>query len=245
MDSRQPNPPRTTATVWWTITALATFGIFAPSLFGMDGFNGGYAIAALCMLTAITGLIVAIIYTKMAGRLDKILKGENLLAHWTYSADEWQQYTEEEYKRQKSANKGLFIIIAVIALVMGTIFLIVDHRAGQWVFLTMIGLIVLIGFVAWFTAFYNHQQNKHTLGQVYFTPDAIYLNRQFHDFKSMWAKLESATLKGKTNQYIEFTYSAPTRTGRQNYEARVPVPRGKEEEAPKLVEKYRQNINMI
>jgi hypothetical protein len=238
MESNQSNPPRTTSNVWWIITAAAIFGIFAPELFGIKGFNGGFAISAVCILLAITGIIIALIYMARAGKLDRIFKGDNLLSHWTYSQDEWQQYTEEEYTRQKASNKGLFIVIAVISLVIGIIFFIVDPRYGKWVFFTMLGLILLIGLVAWFTAFYNHRQNKLNQGEVYFTPDAVYLNRQLHDFKSLGAKLDKVELKGKIHQYIEFTYSAPSRTDRQGYEARVPVPQGKDEEARKLVEKY-------
>jgi hypothetical protein len=234
----QPNPPRTTSNAWWIITALAIFGIFAPELLGLDGFNGGFAISAVCIFLAIMGIIIALIYMARARKLDKILKGTNLLAHWTYSQDEWQQFTEEEYKRQKAGNKGLFIIIAAISLVIGIIFFIIDHDAGKWVFLTMVGVVALIGFVAWFTAFYNHWQNKNSLGEVYFTPDAVYLNRQLHDFKSLDAKLENVALKGKLHPYIEFVYSAPTRAGRQDYQARVPIPQGKDAEARELVGKY-------
>jgi len=241
MDGKQPNPARTTATVWWIITAVAILGIFAPEFFGLKMFSGGAAISAVCILLAITGLIVALVYTARAGKLGKILNGSGLLAHWTYSQDEWQQYAEEEYQRQKSSSKGLFIIIAVISLVIGIVFFVADPRYGKWVFFSMVGLIALIAFVAWFTAFYNHQQNKNNRGEVFFTPDAVYINQQLHDFKSLNAKLENVTLKGKGQQYIEFTYSAPTRTGRQDYQARAPVPRGKDEEARKLVEKY-QNM---
>jgi Ca2+/Na+ antiporter len=238
MDNRQPNPPRTTSIVWWIITGLSVFGIFAPELFGLELFSGGAAISAICILLAISGLIVAVIYTARARKLDKVLKGSNLLAHWTYSQEEWQLYTEEEYKRQKEGNKGLFIMIAVISLVIGIIYFIADRQNGQWVFFSMVGLIALIGFVAWFTAFYNYGQNKNNRGEVYFTPDAVYINRQLHDFKSLDAKLEKTVLKGDRQKYIEFVYSAPTRTGRQDYEARVPVPWGKDDEARELVKKY-------
>jgi protein-S-isoprenylcysteine O-methyltransferase Ste14 len=238
MDGKLPNPPRTTSNVWWIITALAIFGIFAPELFGLKMFSGGAAISVVCILLAITGLIVALIYMARAGKLDKILKGSDLIAHWTYSPDEWQQYTEEEYQRQKSGNRGLFILIAVISLVIGIIYFIADHRNGQWVLLTMVGLIALMAFVAWFTAYYNHRQNKQNRGEAFFAPDALYINRQLHDFKGLGAKLENVALKGDSQQYIEFTYSAPTRTGRQDYQARVPIPQGKDDEARTLVEKY-------
>jgi hypothetical protein len=242
MDSSQVNPPRQTAIVWWIITALSIFGIFAPELFGLKGFNGGFAISAVCILLAITGLIVALIYMARAAKLDRILKGTNLLAHWIYSQDEWQQFTNEEYTRQKSSNKGLFIMISVISIIIGIAFFVADRRNGIWVLLSMIGLIGLMALVAWFTAFYNRRENQKRLGEVYITPEAVYINRQLCDFTSLGAKLEKTELKGDPPRYIEFVYSAPTRTGRQRYDTRVPVPGGKEKEARELVDKFNSRV---
>jgi len=102
----------------------------------------------------------------------------------------------------------------------------------------VLGALALIGLIAWFTAFYNHRQNRNNQGYAFFTPDAVYINRQLHDFKGMMSRLEKVDIKGDSGRYIEFIYSSPTRTGRQNYEARMPIPQGKDDEARKLVEKY-------
>jgi hypothetical protein len=98
------NPPRKTATIWCIITALAVFAIFAPHIFGMDELNGGFAISVLSFFLAITGIIVIIIYAKRASKLESMLKGNNLLAHWTYTPDEWRQYTEKEYQGEKGGS---------------------------------------------------------------------------------------------------------------------------------------------
>jgi hypothetical protein len=242
MESKPANPPRRTSNVWWIITAASVFGIFAPELLGIKGFDGGFAISGVCILLAITGIIIALVYTARAGKLDRILKGDNLFTHWTYSRDEWQQYAEEEHRRQKSGNRKTFIMIAVIALVVGLGFWLMNRGSGPVVLLAILGTIALIALVAWATTAYNYRQNKTTQGQAYFTPDAVYLNRQLHDFNSLGSKLEHVELKGEQQQYIGFTYSFPTRNGRDSYELRVPVPQGKDEEARKLVEKYNSSL---
>lgn len=245
MEIRQPNPPRTTATVWWIITAAAILAVVIPFLLDIENSTGLILVVVAGFLLAIIGLIIAIIYQMRAAKLDSILKGDNLLAQWTYTPDEWQQFAEEEYQRQKKNNLTLFIIITIVTAILGFGFWLFNRKMGMVIFLTVLGALALVGLIAWFTAFYNHRQNKRIQGQAFFTPDAVYINRQLHDFKSMMSKLEKTELKGDSQQYIEFTYSAPTRNGRQNYEARVPVPRGKEQEARELVQKYQGNAGNV
>jgi hypothetical protein len=233
------NPPRRTATIWGIITALAVFAIFAPHIFGMDEFSGGFAISTLSFFLAITGIIVVVIYLKRAKVLDRILQGENLLAHWTYSPDEWSRYAEKEFQTERKEKWILFYIVAGFALFFGILFFIFDHKAGMWVLIAMLALTALIAFVAWFTAWYNYRQNKKYLGEAYITSDAVYLNRQLHTWRGLGARLESVNLiQDKAQQLLAFTYSAPTRTGRQDYTARVPVPGGQEKTAETLAEKF-------
>ncbi|MCX5994076.1 MAG: hypothetical protein NT177_07675 [Chloroflexi bacterium] len=241
MGNKQANPLQTTANVWWIITAASVLAIFIiPQFISIKIYSGGVAIASICILLAIIGIIVAIIYTIRAKRLDRILKEDNPLAHWTYSPDEWQQYTEEEYTRQKAGKKTMFIIIAIATLVIGFGYWIFKPTVGQWVFIAMAGVIALTGFLTWFFPYYNHRQNKNSQGQAFFTSDAIYINRRLHDFKVMGSKLETIEIKGEQQKYIEFIYSIPGRHGRQRQEARVPIPSGKEDAARGLVAKYNQ-----
>jgi hypothetical protein len=233
------NPPLRTAIIWAVITVIAIFGIFAPSVLGIDGFDGGFAISAIAVLLAIIGIIVVIIYVGRALILQKILNGENILAHWTYTREEWQKYTEKQYKEEKQLKRGLFYVISGIALVLGIVFFLADHESGIWVLLAMLALIAIIAFTAWFTSFYNFRQNKKFHGQAYITEKAVYLNRQLHTWSGPGDNLESVQLKKNTSQaLLSFTYSVITRTGRQEQIVNVPVPKGKENEAEDLVKTF-------
>jgi MFS family permease len=232
------NPPLHAAIAWAIITALAVFGIFAPSIFGMEGMNGGYAISFISFFMVIAGIIVIVIYAGRARVVNRILRSDNLLAHWTYTPDEWNNYAEKEYVTERKVKWGLFYVIAGLALFFGVLFLVIDRESGKWVFVAMLALIGIIAFTAWFTAWYNYRQNKKYLGETYITRDAVYMNRQLHIWHGLGARLESVNLDKKRGQQIlELTYSMPTRTGLQYYTVRVPVPRGKEREADRVLEK--------
>lgn len=228
---------------WAIITMLAIFGIFAPEIFGIKGFDGGFAISFVCVFLTITGIIVVVIYTGRARLLNRILSGENILAHWTYSAEEWSQYTEKEYKEEKQSKKGLAIVISAIALLMGIVFFLADNENGIWVLVGMLALIAIIAFTAWFTSWYNHRQNQKYLGETYITGDAVYINRQLHTWRGLGARLDSVDLsEGKPPLLLRFVYSAPTRTGMQEYTVRIPVPKGQEEAAEKIFRHFKDAV---
>jgi uncharacterized RDD family membrane protein YckC len=224
------------------ITALAVFGIFAPSLFGMDGFKGGYAISFISFFMVIAGIIVIVIYSGRARAVSRILKSDNILAHWTYDPAEWNECAEKQFMAEKKDKKVLFFIVAAWALFFGILFFLLDNENGLWVLVLMLILIAVIAFTAWFTSWYNYRQNKKYLGETYITGDSVYMNRQLHTWRGLGAKLESVDLdKHKAHAILTLVYSAPTRTGFENYTIRIPVPSGKEAEAEQIYQKLKQN----
>jgi MFS family permease len=234
------NPPLQTTIAWAIITILSVFGIFAPGIFGIKGFDGGFAISFVCIFLAIIGIIVVVIYIGRARLLNRILSGENTLAHWKYSPEEWRKYTEKEYKEERQLKRGLFYVISGIAVLVGIIFFLADHKGGLWVLVAMLGLVAIIAFTAWFTSWYNYRQNKKYLGETYITEEAVYINRQLHTWRGLGTRLDSVNLaEGKPSLLLKFVYSAPTRTGMQEYKVNVPVPAGEEEAAEKILKHFK------
>jgi len=245
MEIRQSNPFRVTAMVWWIITAVTVCGIVMPPLISVNVFSSLYfrLTAFVCLILAVAGIIMAIKYTIRAGKLDRILKGEDvLLAHWTYSPEEWQLYTEEEFVRQKAGIWLVFIAVVAVVVVGGFVSWYYYHTFNQSILIILACIIILSAFLILFPPYYNYRQNKKVHGQAFFTKDALYLNGQLHVFKGLGTKLEKTEIKGDRQQYVEFIYCLPAwRTGRRTRstrEARAPVPRGKEADARDLVAKY-------
>jgi hypothetical protein len=237
------NPQRRTAMVAWIITALFIFGVFAPSIFGMDGFNGGFALSFFCIVAAITSLIVAVMYQGRAGALDRILKGETRLAHWTYDPAVWRNYAEKEYVREKKEKRSLFLMVAVISLVVGIIFTIAHPDGGLVVLGVLLALVLLIAIVAIATTRYDYWMNRKYRGEAYITQDGVYLNRALHMWKGWGASLDDVSYS-EAERYLAFEYSTPNRTGRADYTVRVPVPPGKEVEARQVLAHFNTESNI-
>ncbi len=237
VEKRPVNPPRRTAIVWCFITAASVLGIFNTTLFGIDGFDGGFALASVSILFFIMGIIIMAIYFRRAAVLDEMLQGTNLIAHWTYSENEWRAYAEREHREQVEVNRGMFLMIALIALIVGVIFVIVEPDALVPTIIAIGGIIVIIGFTSLSVTLYRQSQNRKFIGEVYLNLNGAYINRELHTWTSLGCKLESALIDDKFlgQTILVFKYSAPSRTGRDYFSARIPVPLGKETEAEQVL----------
>ena len=231
------NPPMRTLVVWAVITGLAILAVFLPLFLGIEGFNGGFAISFVAFFIALTGVIVIIVYSFRVRKLARILRGEGVIAHWTYSREEWKEYTEKEYIEEKGEKKTLFIVTAILALIIGFGFFVFNTETGLWVLLAMVVLILILAFTAWFTAWYRHRENAMSQGEVYITGKAVYLNRQLHTWNGLGEKFEFVEMKRNSKQsMLVIVYTVATRTGRTPVTVRIPVPAGREKEAEAIAD---------
>jgi hypothetical protein len=231
------NPPRRTAVVWMGIAVLGIIIIFIPGMVGLDGFDGGYALSTGGLFVALTGLIAAFLYFRLAGNVDSIIRSENVLAHWTYSPEEWRQYTDEEHKEDAAAKRGLFMLIAVIAVIVGIIMAIAIGEDFFIIALIILGIIAVAGLAAFFSTIASYRYNRKHHGGVYITPDGVYFNRQMHIWKGMGNRLEGISLGNDGTGLVRLTivYSALAAYKRNSYTIRIPVPPGQEETAKNIV----------
>jgi hypothetical protein len=236
------NPPKNTAAASFFVALFAAVMIFVPGLVGIDGFDGGFAISFCSILVVVVAFIVGLMYLGWAGKLDKILRGEGILAHWTYTSEYWAEYTEKEYEEEKSEKKGLFILVSGTALFFGVLFLVFDREAGLFVFFLMLGLIGLVAFAWRFSAWYNYRQNVNGVKEAYITKDAVYMNRKFTTWRAPFTRFDEVThVKKRGLALLAFRYTTTNpRTGAATYITRVPIPLGQEEEAENIMRQINQ-----
>jgi uncharacterized membrane protein len=203
----------------------------------MDGFDGGFAIGVGGGFIVMAGIIAAVIYFRLAASLDRILLEKNILAHWTYTPEEWKIYTEIEHKEDAAAKRGLFFMIAIISVIVGIIFFAVERENPLIIALIVLGIIAIAGLAAFFSTLGNYLNNKKHLGEVYISIDGVYLNRQVHVWNCLGNLLEEISYDSPKNQSprIILTYSAPAKNGRNSYTVRIPIPPGQETAAKNII----------
>ena len=228
------NPLQRTALIWGILILVGFCGIIAPFVFGMDGPGGGFALAFISMIFTAGAIVATIIYSRMAQTASNFLKGENLLAHWRYSPEEWKSYTENQFTVDKSNKKTLFIILVVIAVIVAVVFLIINREAGVFVALVLLAVVGLVGLVAYATTRVDHSDNLKHQGEAFIGRNGVYLNRRLHIWKGLGSRLEGVTFEEGKVPILKFAYSTLNGTARAYYSARVPIPAGEEETAKQI-----------
>ena len=233
----QHNPPRRAALIWTGIMALGIIVVFIPLIAGMNGADSGFAIAFLGGFVALVGLIAALIYARLAAVLDRITRKENLLAYWTYTPQQWQEYAEKEYTEGIAGRKQLYILLDVVSVIAGIIVGWFNRHKPGVIVVIVIGIIAVISVTAWLSAGSNYRRSRKYLGEAYLALDGVYLNRKLYIWKGIGNRLEAVAYEDTDPKQpiIHFEYSAPSEDGRDYYHARVPVPPGQEETARNIV----------
>jgi hypothetical protein len=199
-----------------------------------------FALMFIAIVFGITAFIIAIMYTKRASLTGQMLQRNNLLAYWTYSPEQWNSYAIKEHEENKREKRNMFIMIAVISVVICAIMAIII-RDDWYIFLFVaLGIIVLMAPVAWLSVWTRRRQNQKYPGDTYICQDGIYFNRELHVWRGFGAILEDVTYQQDPSEMLVLiTYSVINRYNRQYVTIRVPVPRGRENEALNLVQVLR------
>lgn len=163
-----------------------------------------------------------------------------LLAHWTYSDEEWKTFTKKEFN--VSIREALLVWLLLVGL--GT-WLISGYREMGLLaaFITCFSTGALITFIRFIIAYNARNANSSKPGDVIISAKSILINGTYHtlnDEHKTLSKLE--LLEDQIPQLLEFTVIWNTRKGQTNGQVRVPVPSDKLSEAVKLVEVFNNDV---
>lgn len=158
--------------------------------------------------------------------------GERVLAHWVYEPAAWSSYTGGEVKRRTGESMRIAITVFLVGLVGGS-------GGGQegWTMIgsaTFVAVIILVG--GMLMAKGDHQANVSGPGEAIITPTAILLNGRYHVLRNDTYHLHGVSFDEAAHPpQLQFTIGWSTRSGPTRDNIRIPVPRGREEEAREVV----------
>lgn len=214
-------------------------GIFAPSIFGMDGFDGGFAVSFISMVFTITAFVTVIFFAQRAKQAERILTGENRLAHWEYPEKAWRAYTENQLNTDKNDKRNLFLVMAGLFAIAIVVVLIIGGEAGPAVALVLLGITALLGVVAYVVPRAEHAHNVRSRGEAFISRDGVILNHVLHLWRGWGAKLEQVSIEEGEVPILKFEYSAPSGRATGYYSVRVPIPAGQMDNAVKIADEIR------
>lgn len=237
-DLRLPNTQRRILNVWYFITLIFLIGIFVPSWLGLDGMDGGFGLSFLSGFFVLVGLIVIFVYRARAKQMDKILSGEGKVAYWQYSSEEWYRFVIVDFEEERMMKRNLFFLVTGISVIVGIVLAFLVEKPFI-ILLIIAGLIILISIPAYLVPLYRFKKLKNSRAEALISKNGVIVGRMFHLWIGMGARLDQVSVNVETDpKMIEFTYSMPTKNGRQHETARVPVPQGKIDEAISITESF-------
>lgn len=196
---------------------------------------------------AVAGFItgITIIFAKRweAKKIASLRAGQGVLVHWTYTADEWQHYATRERARARK----LFIIIAsVLAAVLLIPFtqLALSQRGGfdravpEAMLVVLVPVAVVVAVVWLVTVMPARRLAREAPGEAYISADGALVHDRYYPWTYMMQSLRSVRLEEGDPSVVEFTWTSPGYRSSQTHSVRVPVPRGREEEARELIAKF-------
>jgi membrane protein YdbS with pleckstrin-like domain len=225
------------------IALMGLVGIALPSLLGVDGMSGAYALACLGVFFLIIGLVTALVYAQRARTLGRILVGDEILARWTYSDVQGQRQVESEYQRASGQNRTLFLIMVFwFVLIAGCLIGYDYYRHGEvnWPFAgSMLGIVLLLGAVAWLAPRLGRRQARRASQEVIISRSGLVLSGAFYTWAGPLNRLTEVSFsEGPGEPELEFSIGNARWLRTRSYSTyvvRVPVPPDRQEEARRAV----------
>jgi hypothetical protein len=231
------NTQRRIVNLWYIISIFCVLSVFLPSFLGIDGMEGGFAISFVAGFMVIVGIIIILVYRSRAKQLDNILSGEGRIALWQYTAAEWMRFAAADFEDEKKIKRNLFIMVTVISIVIGVILVIVTQ--DPLILFIIAGIIAIVAIPAFWAPRYRFKKLQHSEAEALIAENGVIVGKMFHLWVKLGARLDKVVIDMESDpKLIEFTYSIPTRNGRQEEIARVPVPYGKIDDAMQIVEHF-------
>jgi hypothetical protein len=208
------------------------------ALYFTDGFSGGYAVAFVSFFLVASAVAVAALFFHRAKVMDGILNSSQLLAHWTYSAEEAEQSAKREYADYQERNHAMFLVIggmlAFAALIM-MIFAGEDGRLTGAFLLAVMALLLAVSRIAPRIAL------KYALSspkEAYITDNGIIYEGAVYPFHSFLMRRDGAEFlekEGKKPAVLVFSFTQSVGLSiSTSFNVEIPVPQGEEEKARRI-----------
>lgn len=162
--------------------------------------------------------------------------GEPVLAHWTYSADEWSAHSGTEWRRQRVRGVAMGAGILLLGLVVGR-----GESRGEAVAASAVMAVLVVGGHL-LLARSAHRSGGAGGREAIIMPTAVLLNGHYHSLAGDTYHLREVRYDTDAHPpALEFTIGWQTRGGPTEHRLRVPVPLDREGEARDVVARLAEN----
>ncbi len=217
------NSQKKVVKIWFFIGLIGIFGlIYGFSNFEINSFDGGIIMISIFLI--IMSIVCIFIFHKRAKALDKALIDRKFIAHFEYTAEEWSDFLEYEYRFRLDEKSAIFKLLSIITIPIFLLFILFIDEGKLAMFFVLIGLILMYAFMAFILPRIIFYFKKRTKADVIIMEKGVLLNKQFHSWDFVLSKFSSAKHIKKPYEHLQIKYEFWDRTGPRKYFVNIPIP---------------------
>ncbi|HNS53052.1 MAG TPA: hypothetical protein PKO09_17970 [Anaerolineae bacterium] len=230
----------------WTGVGLGLAGlllILVPPLARLDMMGLGFALQFLGLFLVIAGLVTALLFGQRARRLNALLGGEKLLAHWVYAPEQLRTQAERDFRQTRQRNRTLFLIVVAWMVPLVVLFVALGLWEGEGenmpLFVAiMAGVLLVVGAFAWGMPYLLRRRAMRSSGEAYIAANALFVNGTLHTWGMPLAGMDGVEFVedgGPARLLFHLrSLSKASATLYDSYTVEVPVPSGQEATARRI-----------
>ncbi|HSJ58135.1 MAG TPA: hypothetical protein VLC95_13210 [Anaerolineae bacterium] len=231
----------------WVGLGLLLLGgslLLLPLVASMDMMEAGFALQCLGVFVGLTGAVTAVLFGYRARRLQSMVRGEKLLAHWTYTGPEVEAQAARDMESARQRNRLLLLLVGgfvVACTVPMTIYGYLDGEGDNMpLFVGMMAAVfVLVAVFALGMPVLQARRARGSSHEALIAENGLYVNGALHTWNAPLALLDGVSMvEEEAPARLVFSLRSLSRasaTAYQSYSVEVPVPAGEEGTARKIV----------
>ena len=181
------------------------------------------ALAFISFFIVLSSIVIGYMFKSREEKMQTLITGENLLAEWTLTNEQKENYSTYLFENEKNKNKFILYSIAAIAIVVFGIFILVIDEGKLFMFLILIGLILFLASFAYGMPFYYKRSNLKGDGKILIGAKYAYINGYFHNWDFPFSGLKKIQQIETPFNGINFVYYYTDRTLSHSEELFIPV----------------------
>jgi len=181
------------------------------------------ALAFISFFIVLASLVIGYMFKSREEKKLTLITGENLLAEWTLTSEQKENYATYLFEHEKNKNRFILYSISAIAIVVFGIFILVIDEGKLFMFLVLIGLILLLTSFAYGMPFYYKKSNLKGDGKILIGAKFAYINGYFHNWDFILSGLKKVKIVNEPFYGLNLIYYYTDRTLRHSEELFIPA----------------------
>jgi DNA-binding transcriptional regulator of glucitol operon len=232
-----------------TSLILMIIGILAaalPTLLKADMNRWGFGVSFMGGMLAVTTFFVFLMFNGRAKVRDRMFGQQNILAHWQYSKEFWDQITKEDQKDSGVGKVFGFVFFGIFTLI-GIIVFVTDPEENGVFLLIMLGIGVFFILIGFLSVRAEKKRISESLPEAIIAQEGLFYKNTLYTWNSKnIAYLESVSFHPQEPSTLLFALrqlSGGRGTVRYHpFSISIPIPPGQEQTAINIIRYFNMPI---